>query len=324
MKYSENAINILTAKNYRGIGRAWIVKHLKGNEKVEAIVSLINKFSKEEYPATIEGFEKNKAILKEKLKKLEGYADGLAAIGDSFFPKYRGKVKNSEQPIYLFYRGDINLLAEDNKNIAVIGLLEPDKYTEIAEQEVVSEFVKNRAYILSGLAFGCDTIAHKQALALNGKTIAVLPGTLNNILPSANKDLADEIVKKSGLLVTEYYEEAKSQLELRGRYQERDRLQALFSDAVVLCASYAKNNLGNDSGSRLAMGYALNYSIPRAVIYNLESDCDNPKYDLNRELINDDKEIFVINKNNLISSVKKIMSLKKSKEPVQMSLFDLM
>ncbi|MCB9482029.1 MAG: DNA-processing protein DprA [Desulfobacteraceae bacterium] len=323
MKYTENAINILTAKNYKGIGRAWIIKHFKGNEKVDAIVSLINKYSKEEYPVTIEEFEKNKAILIQKLKKLDGFADGFTAIGDNCFPIHRGRVKNSEQPIYLFYRGDINLLAEDNKNIAVIGLLEPDKNIENSEREVVSEFVKNGAAILSGLAFGCDTIAHKQTLALNGKTIAVLPGTLNNILPSANKDLADEIVKKSGLLVTEYYEEAKSQLELRGRYQERDRLQALFSDAVVLSASYAKNNLGNDSGSRLAMGYALNYSIPRAVIYDLESDCDNPKYDLNRQLINDDKELFVITKKNLVASVKKLMSLKKSKEPVQMSLFDL-
>ena len=43
MLYTDNAINILTAKTYKGIGRAWIVKNLRGNEKVESIVSLLNK-----------------------------------------------------------------------------------------------------------------------------------------------------------------------------------------------------------------------------------------------------------------------------------------
>ena len=74
MKYTENAINILTAKNYKGIGRAWIIKHFKGNEKVDAIVSLINKYSKEEYPVAIEEFEKNKERIElDKKKALEKY-----------------------------------------------------------------------------------------------------------------------------------------------------------------------------------------------------------------------------------------------------------
>ena len=43
MKYTENSINILTAKSYKGIGNAWIVKKLRGNESVDTIVSLLNK-----------------------------------------------------------------------------------------------------------------------------------------------------------------------------------------------------------------------------------------------------------------------------------------
>src|SRR5690625_7372756 len=74
-----------------------------------------------------------------------------------------------------------------------------------------------------------------------------------------------------------------------GRYQERDRLQALFSNSVVLSASYAKNDLGNVSGSRLAMGYAKNYLIPRAVIYADTKHADDPRIDLNRQVIREDK-----------------------------------
>ena len=187
MLYSENVINLLTAKTYNGIGRAWIVKNLKGNESVNTIVSRLNRDAKEDYHITIEEFEKNKERIKKDILRLEGFVDGVVAIGDTNFPPYRGKVKNSEQPIVLFYRGDLSLLKATNKNIAVIGLLNPDKDIEIIEQAVVAELVKIGATIISGLALGCDSIAHRQTLLSNGKTVAILPSPLKNILPATNK-----------------------------------------------------------------------------------------------------------------------------------------
>ena len=326
MNYSENTINILAAKTYKGIGKAWIVKNLKDNESIDTIVSLLNKYAKEDYRITCEDFESNRKRIKNEIQKLEEFMDGVVAIGDDDFPPYRGKVKNSEKPIVLFYRGDLSLLKAINKNVAVIGLLNPDKGTETIEQEVVAEFVKYDATIVSGLALGCDSIAHRQAMLSNGKTVAILPSPLNNILPATNIELANQIVKKCGLLITEYYEDAKSKMELGGRYKERDRLQALFSDRIVLSASYAKNDQGNDSGSRLAMEYALSYSIPRAVIYDPVTDIKNPKYDLNRQLLEQKEEITIINRRNLNSIVKKLMSDKlgiKNNQSSQSDLFDL-
>jgi DNA processing protein len=207
-------------------------------------------------------------------------------------------------------------LSKPSRNIAVIGLLTPDEHTEAAESEVVSKLVNCGATIVSGLALGCDTVAHRQALRSEGKTVAIIPSPLNEILPSANKELAEEIVKKNGLLITEYYEKAKSKMELSGRYQERDRLQALFSDCVILTASYAKNDLGFDSGSRLAMEYATNYSIPRAVMYDSVRDGENPKYHLNRQLISEQVGIVVINRENVDSAVEGILC-KQSPQPVE-------
>lgn len=324
MIYLDNVINVLTAKTYKGIGRAWIVKNLRGNESVETIVNLLNRDAKESSKIEIDDFEFTKNVIKTNILELEGFMDGAVAIGDSEFPSYRGKVKNSEQPIVIFYRGDLSLLSANNKNIAVIGLLNPDHDIKAIEKETVSELVKNGATIVSGLALGCDSIAHKQALYSNGKTVAILPGPLDNILPASNKELADEIINNKGLLVTEYYDNAKSKMEFSGRYQERDRLQALFSDAIILAASYAKNDQGNDSGSRLAMGYALNYSIPRGVIYDQAVHKSNQKYDLNRQLINEDKGIIIINRNDLSSAIKQIMSNKshiKNNQLVQQSMF---
>ena len=126
MKYSENAINILAVKTYKGVGRAWVVKNLKGNESIGKIVSLLNHDAKEENKTNVEEFEYKRKRIKEEIQKLESSIDGFVAIGDENFPKYRGNVKNSEQPIVLFYGGDLKLLNLKNKNIAVIGLLTPD------------------------------------------------------------------------------------------------------------------------------------------------------------------------------------------------------
>jgi DNA processing protein len=76
MTYSENAINILTVKTYKGIGNAWVIKNLKGNENINTIVSLLNDKSKQHELVTIEDFESCKYEIKDKLHKLEDSCDG--------------------------------------------------------------------------------------------------------------------------------------------------------------------------------------------------------------------------------------------------------
>ncbi len=313
MKYSDNVINILALKKYKGIGHSWIIKNIYGNESIENIVELIN--SKYTITSINEFCNVRNTIINE-LSNISKFIDGAVAIGDDNFPNYRGNVKESERPVVIFYRGNINLLSTDNKNMAVIGVLKPDDYTELFEKKVVEILVKQNYTIISGLALGCDSIAHKQALKSNGKTVAILPSPLHNILPSSNKQLAEDIVRNGGLLITEYYTDAKYN-ELKSRYVERDRLQALYSDGIILSASYAKNNLGNDSGSRHAMGYAKNYSIKRAVLEPVEN---NDMYDLNRQIIDEDKNTIIIKQNNIEETLSQFNIAKNTTNYKQLDL----
>ncbi len=319
MKYTDNALNIITAKSYKGIGRGWIIKNLKGNESIEKIVSLLNSNSKQDTLITIDDFEVTKSNIINQIEQLEGSCDGIVAIGDKDFPKYRGNVKESEQPIFLFYKGDLRLLNIENSNITVIGLLNPDNTIEIREQKIVSEIVKRGITIISGLALGCDSIAHRQAL-IGGKTIAILPSSLNNIMPAKNRGLAFEIIEEGGLLVTEYFNDHKSAMDLNSRYKDRDRLQALFCDTIILAASYAQDSSERwkifdqklDSGARLAMEYARVYNIPRAIMYDQNTDTKNPMFDLNRQLIAEQKDITILTLKNLEVIINKIKSNKSN------------
>ena len=333
MKYTDNSLNILTSKSYKGIGNAWIVKNLKGNESVETIVSLLNKTIKGEL-TNVDEFERLKNNFEKKLiEKFQDCCDGFVALGDTNFPQHRGNVKESEQPVFLYYKGNIDLLSVENKNISVIGLLSPEGNIEERERKIVAQFVKNGATIVSGLAFGCDSISHQQALDSNGKTVAILPSPLSDILPTRNKGLAFQIIEEGGLLVTEYGNDFKSPMELSSRYKERDRLQALFCDTIVLAASYAQNSAEKwkmfgqklDSGARLAMGYAKDYSIPRAVMYDKNIDENNPMFDLNRDLIKEQKDITIITQDNFHETVEKLIQKKaivKNTIIVQKNLFE--
>mgnify|MGYP000957143568 CR=1 FL=1 len=330
MRYTDNALNIITTRTFKGIGNAWVVKHLKGNESNEQIIDLINAKSKEKSTITYDDFEFEKNKIIQTLESFEDSCDGVVALGDKNFPQHRGEVKSSQQPIYIFYKGDLSLLESDNPSITVIGLLDPTEEIENRERKIVKELVKKDITIVSGLAFGCDSIAHKEALN-GGKTVAILPNTLNKIMPAQNKGLAFQIVEEGGLLITEYYEDFKSSRELISRYQERDRLQALYCDTIILAASYAKDSANRwniydkklDSGARLAMGYARDYGIPRAIMYNEKTDKENPMFDLNRELMAEEKDITILTK----ETIEKIVDDINNKNNLgnaqkQASLFD--
>lgn len=322
MKYTDNALNILTAQTYKGIGRAWIHKNLSGNEPFEVIVEIVKM---KDATANENDFLKRRKNIEQKVLALgEENCDGFVALGDAKFPPYRGKVKEADRPIALFYKGDLSLLNANSQNIAVIGVLEPDEDTQQDERKVVIELVKQGITIVSGLAEGCDSIAHHQALVSRGVTVAILPCPLNNIVPKSRIPLANAIAERGSLLVTEYYTPPMGR-EQSSRFVERDRLQALYSDMVILTSSYAQNNLGNDSGSRHAMGKAKDYELFRGVIYNATRNANNPKYDLNRQIINEEPQPFVIDPDNYSVVLQEVFrKLKKSVvaiQPQQTSMF---
>lgn len=310
MKVTDNALNVLAAKSYKGIGRAWICKNIKAGEHVADVVALLNEHAKEDRPISVASFENRRTEINGRIHSQQPFMDGVTALGDPDFPAVRGNVKNSDHPVAMFYRGDLTLLNTANRNTAVIGLLQPDDETVAMEQEVVAGLVRKGATIVSGLAMGCDTVAHTEALRLGGRTVAILPSPLHDILPTANQGLAEEIIASNGLLITEYLAGVGSRRELAGRYQERDRLQALFSDCVVLSASYAKNDQGNDSGSRLAMEYALQYGIPRAAMYEPSVSSGNPRYDLNRALLEQDPDMIRVGKSDMHDAIKAILTVR--------------
>lgn len=199
------------------------------------------------------------------------------------------KLKNSEKPFFFAYKGDITLLNNVVKNVAVIGVLTPTNEIVAREQNVVKSLVKKGFNIVSGLAKGCDTVAHIESVKNNARTIAFLPSTLDNVYPKENIVLAKEIVENGGLIISEYVSEPKNKYELVKRFIERDRLQAMYSTVVVLIASFKKGE--GDSGSRHALEKAKEYGRKRLVMFK-ESDSNDLMFGLNKDYVNSGEKVL--------------------------------
>lgn len=315
MKISENALIVASALKMKGVGNAWVVENINANSTES---SVIERLSRKNSNAEFEFYECKRAVESE-IELLENYADGIIAFCDDGFPTYKSIVESSDKPVLLTYKGDLGLLNKNNLlRIAVIGLLNPCEKIKDLGEKITAKMLQKDAVIISGLAKGCDEIAHKCALKNNGATIAILPSTLRKILPSSNAKLADEIVVNGGLLISEYIDECKNpRFGLTKRYTERDRLQALFSDAVCLVASYAhsdslaaksKKNESKDSGARHALEKAKQWGIPRIAPKGKDSD---ERFNLNREILGDLKNPAIeINMENIDSVIDEIIKSK--------------
>ncbi len=206
----------------------------------------------------------------------------VTSVFDENFLNVNVKLKNSEKPFFFAYKGDITLLNNVDKNVAVIGVLTPTNEIVEREQKVVSCLIEKDFNIVSGLAKGCDTVAHSQSVKNNAKTIAFLPSTIEKIYPKENISLANEIINNGGLIISEYVNEPKNKYENVKRFIERDRLQALYSKAVVLIASFRRSE--GDSGSRHAFEKAKEYGKKRLVMYR-ESDFNDLQFGLNKDYV---------------------------------------
>lgn len=139
--------------------------------------------------------------------------------------------------------------------------------------------------IVSGLARGCDTVAHKTCLSSGGKTVAILPTAFDDLYPKENEKLASAIIESGGLVITEYVNKPRNKYEGIKRFIERDRLQAMFSKVVILIASFRQGQ--GDSGSRHAMQKAKEYGKFRYVMFNQITDANKEIFGLNQDLLND-------------------------------------
>ena len=173
------------------------------------------------------------------------------------YPKklyFIGKLPNNRQP-----------------TIAIVGSRKPTPYGKEVTYQFAYDLAKRGVIIVSGLALGIDSIAHKAAIDAGGITIAILASGLNTIYPANNKQLANLIVEKGGAIITEYEPEIEPHAY---RFLERNRIISGLSDAVLVTEAMAR------SGTLSTVAHALNqgkeiFAVPGSINSPLSVGCNN-------------------------------------------------
>lgn len=163
---------------------------------------------------------------------------GVITLLDPEYPTFLRSCQQS--PFALFYYGDINLVADATKNVSIVGSRAYSEYGEIHTREIAGDLAERGYNIVSGLAKGIDTIAHKAAIDRGGKTIAVLGCGIDFCYPATNAKLYAKI-KKDHLLLSEY----PGNLEPMPYYfPHRNRIVAALSNTLVVTeAKYQSGSL---------------------------------------------------------------------------------
>lgn len=197
--------------------------------------------------------------------------NGIRAIGynsDEYPDHLRSLL--ADPPVVLYCRGDASLLADESRNIAVVGTRTITRYGK----DVTTQFVRAFAYeglcVVSGGARGVDSLAHRTALECGGKTIAVLGCGVDIAYPPENKELLNEIAQ-NGLVVSEYPPGTPPN---QFRFPERNRLIAAFSSGVLVTEAGLKSGSLITADLAIEQGKEL-YVVPGSVFSKQSEGCNS-------------------------------------------------
>ncbi len=131
--------------------------------------------------------------------KAKKFGVKIVTLSDKEYPAQLKTL--NDPPVVLYIKGDVT--EQDIYSIAVVGTRHPTEYGKTVTEKLTMQLIELNITIVSGLARGIDTIAHKTAVNSKGRTIAVLGNGLDIYYPCENRKLQEEI-SKTGAIVTEF------------------------------------------------------------------------------------------------------------------------
>lgn len=140
------------------------------------------------------------------------------------------EVERKNSPATLFVAGDTALLTEAGLRVSVVGTREPTREGLGRTVTLVRELVGRSVVVVSGLAKGVDTAAHRTAIELGGRTIAVLGTPLDVTYPAENRAL-QHLIMREHLAVSQFAPGTRGGVKV---FPMRNRTMALVSDATVI------------------------------------------------------------------------------------------
>jgi len=186
----------------------------------------------------------------------EALPSGVRLLGffDENFPQALRSIPNP--PPVLWIRGHLPKLTTA---VAIVGTRKPSAFGVRVAESAAEAAVAAQLMVISGLAPGCDTVAHQRTLDLGGRTVAFLGGALMEPQPASNRALAEKILDSGGALVTEV---APARPETKSARVSRDRLQSGYSAGTVVAQTEVGGGALHTARFAIQQGRKLIVPVP--------------------------------------------------------------
>lgn len=181
-------------------------------------------------------------------------------IHDENYPDKLRKIY--DPPVVIYIKGNKKVLNE--RAMAIVGCRLCTKYGEIQAKKLAYNLSLNNINVISGLARGIDSHAHKGCLMSVGKTIAVVGCGLDRVYPEENRELFNQIINQGGAIISEYVIGTKP---LARNFPRRNRIISGLSDGVIVVEAREK------SGTLITVDFALEQGKD---VYAVPGNIDNP------------------------------------------------
>ena len=190
----------------------------------------------------------------------------ILTIADPAYPSLLKQIY--DPPAVIWYKGNVGALSK--KGVAVIGTRNTTAYGRKMGKKLATELAENGWCINSGLAYGIDAIAHQAAVDSKSETVAVLGSGIDNLYPAAHADLANQIIKTGGVVITEFPPGTKPDA---GNFPVRNRIVSGLSYGVLVVES------GVQGGSIITADLALDqnrevFAVPHSLENVSGSGCN--------------------------------------------------
>lgn len=165
---------------------------------------------------------------------------------------FLNQIEKKYAPESLYLVGDASLVQQGPK-VAVVGSRNASKQGLSRARRLVKRLVDHEVVVVSGLAFGIDTVAHQAAIEFGGRTITVLGTPLDSPSPKENAGLFDQICQNH-LAVSQFQVGRPTQ---RGDFPMRNRTMALLSDATIIVEAGPKSGTEHQGWEAIRLGREL-------------------------------------------------------------------
>lgn len=185
-------------------------------------------------------------------------------LKNSKLPPKLQQIHSSPEQLYIKANNkDVFKDIMQRRRVAIVGSRAMTEYGRYVTDKFARELAAHGVVIISGLALGIDSVAHRAALDVKGTTMAVLPSSVIQIHPHTHHRLAEEIVYSGGALVSEY---APNTITFKPNFVARNRIVSALADAVLITEAAV------DSGTMHTHGFATDQNTTvLAVPGNIDS-----------------------------------------------------